>query len=165
MRDEEYDRFGPWILEITEADPIPMVFTPYVSDSEKPLLALKVPRPMERRNLSPGDYMYDYLVSLYDDRIVILARREGEADRFSLKYVDILALKNGEDLLDGHLIIYGPGMAYDLPYSTVSVELIRRVIMIIRERYTPPAEIANENSPFAKKIPDPDRSRLSFLFS
>lgn len=163
MRDVEYDRFGPWILEVSDIDPMPPVFSPYVIEEEQALLILKIPRPMERRDLSPGEHMYDYLVSLFDDRIEILVRDADEAVRFKLLYKNIVALKHSEDLLDGHMVIYTPEIAYDLPYSTVSVDLIRQVLDIIRERYTSSGEDYPPFSTGDDGIRNPEE--LSFLFT
>ena len=152
MRSIEYDHFGPWILEISDTDPVPGVFEPYIIQEDEPLLSLKIPRHEERRNLQPTDHLYDYLLSLYEDRMVILARDGNEAVRFSLAYAEIEAITHSEDLLNGHLIIYTPEIAYDLPYSTVSVDLVEKALDIIRTRYvadisfpTPELDILTED--------------------
>ena len=171
MGNVEYDRFGPWILEINDVDRIPPVFEPYAPGGEPVLLQLKIPRPVERRNLRPGDHMYDYLLTLFDDRIEILVRDAGEARRFVLTYADIVAVRHREDLLDGHLVMFTPEIAYDLPYSTVSVDLMERLLGILRERYIDgdrdqdDAPAKESDRYFEDGQTDSDTSSLSFLFA
>ncbi len=38
MGNPEYDRFGPWIIEISALDPPPPLFQPYLTRQETPLL-------------------------------------------------------------------------------------------------------------------------------
>ena len=38
----EYDRFGPWAVEVSEEDPMPRLFEPHVTRREVPLLSLKI---------------------------------------------------------------------------------------------------------------------------
>ena len=40
QRDPEYDRFGPWVIEIGDEDPPPPLFVPHLTRSEAPLLGL-----------------------------------------------------------------------------------------------------------------------------
>ena len=54
MRDPEYDRFGPWIIEISEADPPPPLFRPYLTREETVLLSIKIPRKIDRRDAPPA---------------------------------------------------------------------------------------------------------------
>ena len=135
MRDPEYDRFGPWMLEISEIDPLPPLFVPYVSTDKEPLLRVKIPRQAERRDLSPGMHMYDYVVCLYGEDMEIHVRDGDSVATFRIAYGDIVAMKNTEDLLNGHLRVYSLKYDYDIPYSTVSIDLVRRMIAVIRERY------------------------------
>ena len=71
----EYDRFGPWAVAISDDDPPPPLFEPLIERRE-PMLAIKIPRSVERRNARPGMDLYDYLVCLYEHDLVILARAE-----------------------------------------------------------------------------------------
>lgn len=163
MRDPEYDRFGPWILEISESDPLPPIFLPFFTREEDPLYCVKIPRPMDRRDLSPGMNMYDYVVALYEADLLILERDGEDVTTLSFSYSDILVLRHSEDLLSGELHIYTPGNCYSLPYSTVSVEITDRIVDLIRGRYNTEA-ISSESPDFkAAAIPDPED--MSFYFN
>ncbi|RKX93863.1 MAG: hypothetical protein DRP59_01775 [Spirochaetes bacterium] len=63
MNTLEYDRFGPCIVEISEEDPFPPLFLPYLKGDESSLFSIKIPRREERRNLEPGMNLYDYVLS------------------------------------------------------------------------------------------------------
>lgn len=134
-RDPEYDRFGPWVLEITADDPPPPLFEPHLGRGRTPLLAVKVPRKLARRDAHPGMDLYDYMVSLYEEELVVLERVEQGVRERRIAYRDVQYMRIGEELLRGGLALGVPGDRYELPYNTVSNELMGRVAGVIRERY------------------------------
>lgn len=162
MRDPEYDRFGPWILEISESDTLPPLFEPFFPREEDPLYCVKIPRPMDRRDLSPGMNMYDYVVALYEVDLLILERDGENVKTLSILYSDIVALRHSEDLLSGQLHIYTVGKCYILPYSTVSVEMTDHIVDLIRARYNPPT---TKGSPDFHSPGTPDPEEMSFYFN
>jgi len=58
---DEYNRFGPWVIEISEEDPPSPFFIPYLSRTEPALLSIKIPRKIDRRSAQAGMNLYDYL--------------------------------------------------------------------------------------------------------
>jgi len=163
MRDPEYDRFGPWILEISEADPLPPLFVPAMTRTEEPLFCIKIPRPMDRRDLSPGMNMYDYVVALYDDDFLVLERVEAEVIQLIFSYRDILAIRHSEDLLDGNLHIYLAKKSYNIPYSTVSAVLVEKLTELIRDRYHSGTSYTDAGSEVP--VSTADTENLSFYFN
>jgi hypothetical protein len=134
-RAREYDRFGPWAIEISDDDPPPPLFEPHLTRSAPMLLAVKIPRHVERRSARPGMDLYDYLVCLYEDDLVILERADHEVRTATCRYLDVQHLRVSRNLLDGHIRLSLPGRDYDLRYNTVSDTLMGRVVETIRERY------------------------------
>ena len=128
MRDPEYDRFGPWILEVSEEDPIPPLFVSHMTRNEEHVFCIKIPRPMDRCDLNPGENMYDYVVSLNEKDLFILKRDGEDVIEQCIPYECIIALRHSEDLLDGNLVIYITNRYFKLPYSTVSSEIITRMV-------------------------------------
>ncbi len=137
-RDREYDRFGPWIIEISPEDPPPPLFLPYLDRADTALLALKVPRRIARREAHPGMDLYDVVVSAHEDDMLILQRSQGGVDRRTVSYRDIQLVSLSADLLRGTLHLGLPGQPLELPFNTVSEALMGRLVDIIRERYGPP---------------------------
>ena len=159
QRDPEYDRFGPWVIEIGDEDPPPPLFVPQLTRSETPLLGLKIPRKIPRREAHPGMDLYDYLVNLYDEDLVVLERVEREVRVHSIRYLDIKYLCLREELLRGNVHLgIGDGGHYDLPFNTVSGDIMRRLVDIVRERYLPDGE------PLAVEIEPTNAAELSFYF-
>ncbi|MDF1567275.1 MAG: hypothetical protein P1P77_04595 [Spirochaetaceae bacterium] len=162
MRDPEYDRFGPWILEITDKDPIPLIFEPYVNLDESEY-AFKVPRPMERRELSPGMNLYDYLVVFFPSYMTILQRSGEEVAKSDIRYNVVVTVEHIEDLLDGRLRIYTEDDVFEIYYSTVSADIIENAVKGICRRYIPdkpPTEIMPTPPALL-----PDIDGLSFYFN
>ncbi len=136
-RDPEYDRFGPWVIRISEEDPPPARFVPYLTRDEPALLSVKIPRKIARRDAHPGMDLYDYVVSLYEHDLVILERIETEVRSETIAYGDIKHVSLREDLLRGTLHLGVPDSPYDLAYNTVSNDVMRPLVDVIVERYRP----------------------------
>ena len=135
----EYDHFGPWVLEIAANDPPPSIFLPYLVRPEEPLLAVKVPRRIDRRDARPGMDLYDYLICLYADDVEILHREGRGVRRWSCPYRDIAILSVTRTLLRGNIHLGIPGGACDLPFNTTGDQPIRRVVEILGDRSQQPS--------------------------
>jgi len=135
--DREYDRFGPWVIEISPEDPPPPLFLPYLDRADVPLLSLKVPRRISRREAHPGMDLYDFVVSAHEDDMVILQRTQGGVEHRTVSYRDIRLVSLSTDLLRGTLHLGLPEESLELPFNTVSEALMRRLVDIVRARYGP----------------------------
>ena len=158
-RDREYDRFGPWVLAISDDDPPPALFLSHPRRTEAALLTIKIPRRIERRKARPGMNLYDYVVSLYEHDMVIHERVGHDVRTTVFRYADVQHLRVDQNLLRGSLHLAMDGIAFELPYNTVSNALMDRVIGIIRGRYVPPG---SSHRPVARLELGPDT--LSFYF-
>ena len=158
QRDPEYDRFGPWVIEISDEDPPPPLFQPHLTRPEAPLLSLKIPRKISRRDAHPGMDLYDYLVSLYEEDMVVLTRKDHDVEARTIRYLDVHHLSLRDELLRGILHLGVRDAPYDLPYNTVSGELMRRMVEIIRERYLP------QEDTIAVDIEPVETTEMSFYF-
>jgi hypothetical protein len=138
VRNPEYDRFGPWVIEISAEDPPPSLFEPHLTRSEAPLLAVKIPRKIARRDAHPGMHLYDYVVSLYERDLQVLQRQGQDVRAVTIAYRDVQHLRVREDLLRGNLHLALPDAPFDLPYNTVSHQLMQRLVRLLQERSLPP---------------------------
>ena len=158
QRDPEYDRFGPWVIEISDEDPPPPLFVPHLTRTEEPLLSIKIPRKISRREAHPGMDLYDYVVSLYEEDMVVLERVEREVQARTIRYRDVKHLSMRDELLRGTVHLGVPDKPYDLPYNTVSGEVMRRLVGLIRERYLEDA------GPAPIEVEPVELHELSFYF-
>lgn len=140
MRDTEYDRFGPWILKITDRDPLPPLFIPHIAKMDNALLSIKIPRKIDRRDAAPGWNLYDYVINMYDTDFDIFKREEKNVTSQSFKYTDVVCLRHKEILLHGELLLMTRSSTYSFNYNTVSSDIIKQLIAIIRARYNPNAK-------------------------
>lgn len=146
MRDAEYDRFGPWILEITPRDPIPRLFASHHTRVDTPLLAIKIPRPIDRQIASPGMHLYDVVMHLYEEEMEILRRVKGSNSHDSVlsetvRYEKIISIVLRENLLNGSLTLHMRQSECSFGFSTVSMDIITRMITLIQQRYTPQSSL------------------------
>jgi hypothetical protein len=155
----EYDRFGPWVIEISTEDPPPPLFLPYLTRAEPALLGVKVPRRIERRNARPGMDLYDWLICLHDDELIVLQRVGHEVHTRACRLREVQHVRVSRTLLRGNIHL---GLAHepiDLPYSTVSDRPMQRLVDLLRERYAAPFV-----PPPASQEPDVGPDELSFYF-
>jgi hypothetical protein len=141
-RDAEYDRFGPWAIEISADDPVPALFAPHLIQARPALLAVKIPRKVARRDAHPGMDLYDYVVSLYEDELLVLQRVGHDVRAVAIACRDVQHLRVREDLLHGNLHLGLPDAAVDLPYNTVSSQLMQRLVGLVKERCRVPTWVA-----------------------
>lgn len=137
MRDPEYDRFGPWIFEISEQDPVPPLFRPHVTRIDEALLSIKIPRQIDRRDAAPGWNLYDYVICMYEDDFQIWKRNGDDVTTEKFRYTEVVCIKNKEVLLLGELNIITESSSYCFNYNTVSSKIIQQLTGIIREKYDP----------------------------
>jgi hypothetical protein len=132
---QEYDRFGPWAIEVSADDPPPPLFVPYLTRAEPPLLSIKMPRHIERRDARPGMDLYDSLICLYEDDLAFHQRVGREVRSATCRYLDVQHLRVTRHLLSGNIHLGLPGRPLDLPYNTVSDDLMMRLVDLVRQRY------------------------------
>jgi hypothetical protein len=157
-RDPEYDRFGPWVIEISDDDPVPPLFAGHVSEASDVILSIKVPRKVARRDAAPGMDLYDYVVQLHEQTLAIHERVHSTVRSHTVAYREIQQLRVSEHLLRGELLLDAGGAGYSLPYNTVSNDLMREVARLIRQRYLDPSATRLELPPAPSPAP------LSFHF-
>ena len=155
----EYDRFGPWVLEISDDDPVPPLFVPAVTRSDPALLRIKIPRDVDRRAMSPGADLYDSVICLYETDMVVHQRVGSEVRTEACRYRDVQSLQVDHDLLLGNLQLGLPGRSIGLRYSTVSSFIMSRLVELIRQRYA----AGDPRAPAATEVTVRD-DELSFSF-
>jgi hypothetical protein len=126
------------VLEVASSDPPPSIFLPYLAHGDEPLLAIKVPRRIERREARPGMDLYDYLVCLYAEGIEVMQRDGRAVRRWSCGYRDIGYLAVTRTLLRGILHLATPAGSCDVPFNTTGDGPVQHAITLIRDRFDGP---------------------------
>lgn len=141
----EYDRFGPWIDEISVSADVPKLFSTYPLDLSTTRLVLKVPRNESRRNVSAGMDLYDHLVIVDQDFLTLLTRRgaptrhesiarqEGDYGVATVALADVVAIRDDLDLLDGRLTVStAAGDSFAIRYNGSARETATRLVNELR---------------------------------
>jgi hypothetical protein len=131
----EYDRFGPWDIEIKGEDDVPQQFSDFTETIMNGILSFKVPVNVERRNLKPGMPLYQTVTSLAEDDVIILRRAETEIDRQEIKYRDILYLQYTTDMLFGELIFATAKQRHVLDFNPAEDGPAEKALERIRKKY------------------------------
>lgn len=132
----EYHCFGPWILEVTDENPLPPIFVPYYKESNDYLMLIKVPSNIERTHAKPGMDLYNYVIGMYDNYVYILERDGRTVNELKFAYGEIEGIESLTDLLLGRLTIYMKDRILKIHYNSVSDNIITNLIKIIRDKYT-----------------------------
>lgn len=147
----EYDAFGPWVYEISEEHSVPQLFAPFI-ETEPALMQIKIPRQIERRKATPDMDLYDYVLSAYPSRLVILERTESAVQKTEIPYQEIQAIQIYREFLKGVLAFYLRSQVVTVPFNTVSIDIMLRLVNLIREHYV--TGQANFGTHFSEKIPE-----------
>jgi len=132
---KEYDAFGPWIIEITNQEDVPEHFDSFYIYNREASVVLKIPINISRRNVRPGDILYKSLVAFEKDQIIALDWKNGKVLKETVKYNAIRSIQNKVDLLNGRLIIHSDNKSIEIPYNTVSKNLISDTVFNLRKKY------------------------------
>ena len=141
----EYDRFGPWIDEVTVPEDVPRLFRTYPIDLSATRVVLKVPRGIARRDATAGMDLYDHLVILDRDELTLLSRRveispDGPDAGGDLGYVilavplaDVIAIRDDLNLLDGKVTVSTrSGASITVPYNGSAHDMASRLVNDLR---------------------------------
>ncbi|MDA3845650.1 MAG: hypothetical protein PF505_03770 [Vallitaleaceae bacterium] len=131
---EEYAAFGPWIFEIRDAIDIPTVFEGKIDLTNDTIIAIKIPKEIERRNAKEGMHLYNYVLILKANDLEIHKRIGDDVRSTILSYNDIMAVQNMVDLLNGELTLYHKKGISTLNYNTTSKEIIDKIVYIMRSK-------------------------------
>ena len=122
----EYNAFGPWAYEISEKYPLPPLFAPYFTADDKAVIKIKIPREIERRNAEPGMDLYDYVVALYEDRILVLKREDGTVLEKQIPLKEFKGVRIYQNLLKGGYTIFSARGSISFPFNSVSLDLFQK---------------------------------------
>ncbi len=132
---KEYDAFGQWIFEINDEYTMPPLFVNYYQEKETPLMLIKIPRKIDRRDATPDMNLYDYVIGAFESYLYILKRVHDNVEEKRLSYESVVAIKNTAALLKGQLYLFLKDETIIVDYNTVSEDKMFKLINIIRERY------------------------------
>ena len=130
----EYNAFGPWAYEISEKYPLPPLFAPYFTADDKAVIKIKIPREIERRNAKPGMDLYDYVVALYEDRLLVLKREDGTVLEKQIPLKEFKGVRIYQNLLKGGYTIFSARGSISFPFNSVSLDLFRKLTNLVLER-------------------------------
>ena len=130
----EYNAFGPWAYEVSDKYPLPRLFAPYFTADDKTVIKIKIPREIERRNAEPGMDLYDYVVALYEDRILVLKREEGTVLEKQIPLKEFKGVRIYQNLLKGGYTIFSARGSISFPFNSVSLDLFQKLTNLVLDR-------------------------------
>ena len=130
----EYNAFGPWAYEISDRYPLPRLFAPYFTADDKAVMKIKIPREIERRNAAPGMDLYDYVVALYEDRLLVLKREGDTVLEKQIPLKEFKGVRIYQNLLKGGYTIFSARGSISFPFNSVSLDLFQKLTNLSLER-------------------------------
>lgn len=135
MAISEYDAFGPWIYEIDEEHPLPELFKNHFPESENYLMLFKIPCEIERRLATPDMDLYDCVVGATENGIHIATRENHSVTHVFVAYTDICGVRLFRRFLHGVCTLYTSTKSVTFIFNAVSMEIVQRLVKMIRTRY------------------------------
>ena len=133
-RSAEFDAFGPWVDRVHDATEVPGLYRDFPVDFSTSRLVLKVPRNISRRDALPTMDLYDHLVIVAPESLIVLSRKDAGYTRSAFGYSDIVALTDTVDLIEGRLdILAGTGDTLTVPYNGSSEDVITHLVDVLSE--------------------------------
>ncbi|NTV39215.1 MAG: hypothetical protein HGA51_04560 [Demequinaceae bacterium] len=146
----EYDRFGPWIDEVTRKEDLPRLYRDYPIDFDASRLVLKVPRNITHRNATPEMDLYDHVITLGQDQLTVLSRRlggpaiegspatdMGDGKGYNVVtalFADVVAIRDALNLLSGRLTVStSEGTPIKIAYNGSAADAVARLVGILKE--------------------------------
>lgn len=130
----EYNAFGPWAYEITDKHPMPRLFVPFFTADDGAVLKIKIPREIERRNATPGMDLYDYVIALYEDSLLILKREGNQVKKYQVASKDFMGVRIYENMLKGGYTVFSAGGSVSFPFNAVSIDLFQKLTNLVLEK-------------------------------
>lgn len=137
-RTKEFDAFGPWVYEIGEEHDLPPLFNKYRHFQDSALMMFKIPRHIERRNANPDMHLYDAVVGIFENHVILLYRFGDSVKEQKINNKDLEAIDVTQALLSGKLKFYTDTRIFTVCYNTVSQHVITKAINIIRAQQNYP---------------------------
>ena len=132
MRTAEYDAFGPWIIEVDSEELLPKLYNGIVDMGKNYDILIKIPRDIERRNADSNMDLYDYVLGIYNNELLIYKREDKSVTQDSIKLEDIIFIEEISSLLSGNVILKTALKKFEINFNTVSLTVITKLISIIR---------------------------------
>lgn len=154
---QEYNAFGPWIIEIKKTDDIPPFFSNQFEIGNDDYI-IKIPIEIERRVAKPGMHLYNMVLILENTRLILLERANETVKKSEINFDQIISIKNTNNLLKGNLEFITENKTFLVSYNVASNKIIDNIITIIRNK----KELKDKSGmlPFDKK----NNIELSFFF-
>jgi len=132
---DEYDRFGPWVMRIASPLELPPAFDRFGSELAASSIAVKIPFSVDRRDALAGSDLYERVLAVKDESLLVFDLEDGEARRREIHDERIAALALFREILEGRLIIQvAGGEGLIVHYNAVSMPLMQEVVDEIRRR-------------------------------
>jgi DNA-binding MarR family transcriptional regulator len=132
--EQEYHSFGSWLVEIKNEEDIPLQFIELKQTILDAEYSFKVPRKIERRKAHPGMRLYDAVVSLYPDKIILQQIHNKAVEVDEILFNEISYLVHINELLDSQMIIVTKKQEYVIEYNSVSSDISSGFISKIRDK-------------------------------
>ncbi|MBS1183436.1 MAG: hypothetical protein H6Q99_3316 [Proteobacteria bacterium] len=153
----EYDAFGPWLLPVGSAIEMPRRFRQAYDGLKDADHLIKIPRSVDRRDAYPGADLYGSVFALDADGFTLLTAADGIDGFISRQVVwdDVAAVRMLSNLLHAEFsLLLKEGDALTVPYNSVSVDLVTRIIAFVRQHLIEPDEFGSTFTKDAEEFED-----------
>lgn len=131
---QEYDYFGPWLLQVKSAHDIPHQYFEYqeaILDAE---YCFKIPINEDRRKLHAGMLLYNKLITINDENIVQFSVVNDQIVTTELSFIDVQYIVHQGDLLNCEISLQTHEKCLSFQYNLVSMDLAAEIMSLLRTK-------------------------------
>ena len=128
----EYDRFGPWIDNVTQAVDMPRRFRPWWPELSGAQYLLKVPRSYDRAQIRPGMDLYESVIAVLPEKLCVLRAEPAGVVRLDVARHEVVASVRYSNLLIGRWsLLLADGGSVDVAFNSVSLPMVSEVDRVV----------------------------------
>ncbi|WP_022943160.1 hypothetical protein [Psychromonas hadalis] len=129
----EYDKFGPWLLQVKSIQDIPHQYFEHQDTILAAKYCFKIPIKEDRRALHAGMLLYNKLIIIDEQRIVEFSVVNDQIITHELLFKDVQYLIHQGDLLNCEICLISQKNSLNFQYNLVSMDIAGDVMHLLRE--------------------------------
>lgn len=130
--EREYHCFGPWLMEIKNESDLPRQYTEKKEFILSADFSFKVPVNKDRIQMRAGMLLYDCIVSIFIDRVVIFTITNNSLKESVILFKDIQYIIQGGELLRNYIYLVTNDNSYTVNYYSVCYEITSKAMEMLR---------------------------------
>ncbi len=147
----EYDHFGPWLLQVKSEQDIPHQYFGNIEMILGAKYCFKIPVKEERRKLVAGMLLYNKLIIIEEQQIIELSVINHQISVNQLAFKDVRYITHRGDLLNCEINLSTASKNLQIRYNLVSIDFASSIMSLLRDSVSPLSTLPKTTIPNKQK--------------